>query len=159
MINYNKQYQNKLNLDIEYYKEVSRKYKIIKKSGEGKEYKLYLNKKIFEGEYLNRKRNGRGKEYYENGKLKYEVEYLNGKRWKGKGYNIDNEIILEIENGKGKEYYFDGKLKFEVEFRNERVWIGKRYNYFVREQFEFKDRKGYINEYNDKGLLIYEGNI
>ena len=39
---------------------------------------------IFEGEYLNGKRNGIGKEYYKNGKLKYEGEYLDGER-NGKG--------------------------------------------------------------------------
>jgi len=32
---------------------------------------------IFEGEYLNGKRNGKGKEYYNNGKLQFEGEYLN----------------------------------------------------------------------------------
>ena len=42
--------------------------------------------------------NGKGKEYGENGKLKFEGEYLNGKR-----------------NGKGKEYY-NGKLVFEGEY-------------------------------------------
>ena len=41
----------------------------------------------FEGEYLNGKRNGKGKEYFYNGILEYEGEYLNGQR-----------------NGKGKEY-------------------------------------------------------
>ena len=35
---------------------------------------------LFEGEYLNKKRNGKGKEYYEDGELKFEGEYLNGKR-------------------------------------------------------------------------------
>ena len=73
-----------------------------------------INKLIFEGEYLNRKIwNGKGykngkiefeinegkgyiKEYYYDGELRFEGEYLNGKR-----------------NGKGKEYYYDGKLKFE----------------------------------------------
>ena len=36
-------------------------------------------KKGFEGEYLNGKKNGKGKEYYFNGKLKFQGEYLNGK--------------------------------------------------------------------------------
>ena len=31
----------------------------------------------FEGEYLNGEKNGKGKEYHDNGKLKYEGEYLN----------------------------------------------------------------------------------
>ena len=39
------------------------------------------------------KKNGEGKEYYKDGKLKYEGEYLNGKR-----------------NGKRKKYNVDGKL-------------------------------------------------
>ena len=55
---------------------------------------------IFEGEYLNRKRNGKGKEY-KYGKLEYEGEYLNGER-----------------NGKGKEYYKNGQLEFEGEYLN-----------------------------------------
>ena len=33
---------------------------------------------IFEGEYLNGERNGKGKEYYDNGILKCEGKYLNG---------------------------------------------------------------------------------
>ena len=41
---------------------------------------------IFEGEYLNEKRNGKGKEYNDDGELTFEGEYINGKR-----------------NGKGKE--------------------------------------------------------
>ena len=51
---------------------------------------------IFEGEYLNGKRNGKGKEYYYfDGKLKFEGEYLNGERnGKGKEYNENN--ILNI---------------------------------------------------------------
>jgi len=39
----------------------------------------------FEGNYLNGKRSGKGKEYYDdNNILKFEGEYLNGKR-NGKG--------------------------------------------------------------------------
>ena len=55
----------------------------------------------FEGEYLNGERNGKVKEYYDNGQLKFEVEYLNGER-----------------NGKGKEYDLDGQLEFEGEYLN-----------------------------------------
>ena len=45
----------------------------------GKEFDYY-SKLLFEGEYLNGKRNGKGKEYY-NGNLEYEGEYLNGERY------------------------------------------------------------------------------
>ena len=46
--------------------------------------------------------------------------YLNGKKWNGKGFNKNNEIEYEIidGNGKVKEYYNDGKLKFEGEYLN-----------------------------------------
>ena len=68
---------------------------------------------LFEGEYLSWERNGKGKEYYHNGKLIFEGEYLNGKR-----------------NGKGKEYYHNGKLSFEGEYKNGEKWNGKGYNIF-----------------------------
>jgi len=44
---------------------------------------------------------GKGKEYYSNGKLKFEGKYLDGER-----------------NGKGKEYNYDGELLFEGEYLN-----------------------------------------
>ena len=43
------------------------------------------------------KKKWKGREYYKNGKLLFEGEYLKGKR-----------------NGEGKEYYFIGELLFEV---------------------------------------------
>ena len=42
---------------------------------------------IFEGEYLNDKRNGKGVEYNKKGKIRFKGEYLNGKMWDGKGYD------------------------------------------------------------------------
>ena len=35
---------------------------------------------IYEGDYLNGKRNGKGKQYHWNGELEYEGDYLNGYR-------------------------------------------------------------------------------
>jgi len=157
LIIHNKSFQNKLNIDLEYYKEISGKYKIAEGDKKGKEYKLGTNILIFEGEYKNGKRNGKGKEYYKNGKLKFQGEYLKGKRWSGKGYNIDGEIILELENGKGKEYYKKDKLKFEGEFFGEKMWNGKIYNYQGKEEFVIINGKGYIKEYNNEGKLLYEG--
>ena len=49
-------------------------------SGRIKEYS-YNGDIIFEGEYLNGKRNGKGKEY-DDIKLIFEGEYRNGERWK-----------------------------------------------------------------------------
>ena len=58
-------------------------YELINSDGKVKEY-WNNGKLLFEGEYLNGKRNGKGKEYDWNGKLEFDGEYLNGKR-KGKG--------------------------------------------------------------------------
>ena len=54
---------------------------------------------LFEGEYLNGIRNGKGKEYFwYYGGLKFDGEYLNG-----------------VRSGKGKEYLFDNII-FEGEY-------------------------------------------
>ena len=111
----NKTLQKKLEVNIENYKQISnryKRYKIGERNGKGKEY--YDNGKlIFEGEYINGERNkGIGIEYYDNGKIEYEGEYINGER-----------------NGKGKEYYDNGKLRFEGEYLNgEKNGIGKEYD-------------------------------
>ena len=42
-------------------------------------------------------------------------KYLDGKRWKGKGYDPDGNLEYGMENGFGyvKEYFSDGKVKSE----------------------------------------------
>ena len=62
------------------------------KNGNGTIKEYYFDKLIFEGEYKNGERNGKGKEYYNNKNLLFEGDYLNGKRWKGKGYNKNGYI-------------------------------------------------------------------
>ena len=57
------------------------------------------DKIVFVGEYLNGKRNGKGKEYNSSDKLIFEGEYLNGKR-----------------TGKGIEYDYLGWIMFEGDF-------------------------------------------
>ena len=125
LIIYNKKYQNQFGINIEKYKEISGKY-IIKENGNVKEYELGSNKLLYEGEYKNGRRNGKGKEYYDNGKIKFEGEYLNGKIIYGKGFDLfgNNNLIIN-KNGKGKEYYKDNKIKFEGEYKNGKKWNGK----------------------------------
>ena len=82
----------------------------------GKEYHSYNGKLIFEGEYINGEKNGRGKEYYirspDEEILIFDGEYINGKK-NGKVKEIDdvkNCVIFSSEylngerNGIGKEY-------------------------------------------------------
>ena len=58
-------------------------YELINGNGRVKEYNEYNNILIFEGEYKNGNKNGKGKEYNLGGKLIFDGEYLNGKKWKG----------------------------------------------------------------------------
>ena len=71
LIKYNKSLQKNININIINYKFYSGKY-IIYESNLRKEYDGETDKLLFEGEYLNGKRNGKGKEYYDSGKLIYE---------------------------------------------------------------------------------------
>ena len=103
----NKRLQKNIGISIINYKLFTGKYIIYESNRFGKEY-LPNGELLFEGEYLNGKRNGKGKEYngYDD-KLIFEGKYLNGKR-----------------NGKGKEYDFiNGVLLFEGEYlKNKLDW-------------------------------------
>ena len=61
MIIYNKNFQKKFEIDIEDYKKLKGRYKVGEKNGEAKEYDLYKDILLFEGQYLEGKRNGNGK--------------------------------------------------------------------------------------------------
>ena len=74
---------------------------------------------------MNGLRNGKGTEYFKNGEIKFEGEYLKGRIWNGKEYDyyINGEMQFEVEylNGKilnRKEYARDGELRFEGACRN-----------------------------------------
>ena len=127
-----------------------------KANGEGKEY-VYDTTLIFEGEFLNNQRNGKGKEYYSDGKLLFEGEYLKDKKWNGKGYNKKGYIIYEIKNGKGniKDYKYDGQLLYEGEYLNGKR-NGKGKEYYDKENNLDNLRRRVIIKRNVIKLL-YEG--
>ena len=87
-----------------------------------KEY--YEDELIYEGGFLNGERNGKGKEYHvtdRKEKLVFDVEYLNGKKIKGKVYNPNQHAIYEInqrKNGYVKEYNDNGEVYFEGQYLN-----------------------------------------
>ena len=131
-----------------------------KKNGKGRLYSFNFNKKLlFEGTFLNDKIiigtrynsggnklyeinnfNGKGKEYYNDGKLAFEGEYLNGKK-----------------HGKGKEYFKNGKLIFEGEYLNDKRWNGKVYDNLNNSTYEINDGNGIFILYNEQGNVIFEG--
>ena len=136
-------------------------------NGVGIEYDDNGNFLSFEGKYNNGKRSGRGKEYYKNGKIKFKGEYLNGIRWKGKGYDTRNNVVYDIKNGRGliKEYNKYNSIIFEGEYNNgEKNGKGKEYYYdgklsVLKYEGEYLNGKknGKGKEYNQDGELIFEG--
>ena len=100
----------------------------------------YGTQMFFEGDCLNGEVTGKGKQYYPDGKLNFEGEYVNGYIWNGKSYEKESNKEFEIKDGKGKgkEYFNNGKLFFEGEYLN-------------------GERNGKGKEYNDNGKLAYEG--
>ena len=115
-----------------------------------------FNKLIFEGEYLNGLRNGKGKEYCYVKSIEFEGEYFNDKKWNYKTYDKEKNIIYEIKNGKGyfkENDYYEGLL-YEGEYLyGERNGKGKLIYYdnkttkFVGEFLKGK-KNGYGIEYN-----------
>ena len=158
LLRHNKALQKRVTINIEDYKREKKRYIVGEKNGFGKEFSLDTNILLFEGEYINRIRNGKGKEYHENGVIKFEGEYLKGKKIEGKGYDEENNIILILErNGKRKEYYKDNIIKFEGEYLNEKRWNGKGYNPSGILEYELTNGKGYVKEFNYKGEYEFEG--
>ena len=136
---------------------------------------------MFEGEYLKGKRNGEGKQYFDSKDLKFKGEYLNGKKWNGKGYDRKGNEVYELKNGNGfvREYddynhylVFEGEYKngekngkgritggngieFDGEYLNGKMWNGKKYdngNLIC----ELKEGKGLMKVYNKYNNLICE---
>ena len=196
----NKKLQTQLEINIIYYKLFSGKYityetkeKIIiyravndQKlfageyfKGKGIEYNDFIK---YEGEYLNGKRNGQGKEKDIMGQILFEGEYKNGKRWnvieydekgnkigeliKGKGFikeydetrNLiyDGEYLNGERNGKGKEYNINGKVIFEGEYLNNKRWNGKGIDQNNIIIYDLKDGKGFFKECDSLGYLVFE---
>ena len=85
------------------------------------------------GKYINGKKEGVHKEWYDNGQISSELEYENGKRtfknymklWFDNGqlmydgkYNVDKEYE--------REYFYDGQLKWEIIMDSEDEILSKR---------------------------------
>ena len=131
-----------------------------KRNGKGKEY--YDNGHLkFEGEYLNGEKHGIVKEYYNYGHLKFEGEYLNGKRnGKGKNYDYNYDLEFEGEYLKGQKLkviaYINKAKEYEGENLNGRIWNGKGYD-DGNIIYILNNGNGKVLEYSDKCVLEFEG--
>ena len=132
-----------------------------RKHGKGKEYNDD-GELIFDGEFTNNQRK-RGKEFV-NGSLEYEGNYLFNKKWNGRGYDKNGNVVYVLHNGNGicREYNENGELAFEGEYINgkrKRNGTGKEYlngKLIYEGKYLNKKRHGRGKEYSN-GKLIYEG--
>ena len=67
ILKHNKSLQNAINISIRHYQLFSGRYITYETKTKGKEYLALYDRLIYEGEFLNGERNGKGKEYDYNG--------------------------------------------------------------------------------------------
>ena len=83
-----------------------------------------------------------------------EGEYIDNKKWNGKGYDTNNNIIYELQKGKGyvfDDYYDNGELEFEGEYLNgQKNGKGKEYDWNGNLMFEGE----FLNGWKRKSILL-----
>ena len=127
------------------------------------------NGDIYIGEVLNGLKHGKGKIYNINGSIKYEGDFVNGKRegygkfiWEDGEYYI-GQWMNNLKYGKGIIYYKNGGIKLDCNWVNDMpegngkcIW--KDGNYYIG-QFKngLRNNKGKI--YYKNGNIKYEGDF
>ena len=133
------------------------KHSILKNNSNNK-YIEYSNTELitYHGEVIEgtQIKNGNGKEFYLNGELRFEGEYLNDKRdGKGKEYSEEGELIFKGIYKEGEQWNGIKKIYEEYEDENE-----QRLKYI---KYIGQIKKGKMNgkckEYDKEGHMIYEG--
>ena len=83
----------------------------------------------FQGEYLNGKRNGRGKEYDNSDNLSFEGKYLNGNKYIGTQNEIHRSHKVDNSKEVGEDYDIEGNLIFKGDYLNgEKNGKGREYD-------------------------------
>ena len=117
------------------------------RNGFGKEY--YINNKIkFEGEYQDGKINGKGKEYDYFGRLIFEGEYVNNKRING--------LVYKYKNNDFSKYIYLIPQKFISKYEN-KVPINIRNKYYFiyhNKSSSFKHKKNNLNNFRNNRIII-----
>ena len=138
------------------------------KNGIGHVKEYYYYNVIFEGEYINGEKNGKGIQFIFNNNSafpdeKFEGNYSNGKKHSiGKEYDEENNLIFQgyyLYNykSKGTEYYNDGKVKYVGEYLFNQKWNGKIYDKNGTVIYEIINGTGSIKDYYSDGELKYQG--
>ena len=114
-----------------------------------------------EGIIINGEPNGLFKLYDSEGNLEDECEFLNGKyngkkkEYKNSKLIFDGEYLYDHKI-RGKDY-INGILEFEGEYLYDKKWNGKGYDENGNIIYELINGNGKVKEYNDDGVLIFDG--
>ena len=116
---------------------------------------------------LNVTRNDKRKDFYSDGRLKYEGDIVNGK-YEGFGKQIfedgtyyEGQWENNKKNGKGILYYKDGTIKYDGDFINDKKegngkFVFENGEYYIGQWFNNK-RSGKGKEFCKDGTLKYDG--
>ena len=116
------------------------------------------------------KKNGKRREFYDNGKIKYEGNFKDDEyEDENAKYYYENEDYYigpfknSKKNGKGKEYYKNNKLKYDGNFKEDKYDDEKAIYYYENGEYyigSFKEgkRNGKGIEYYEKDKIKYDGN-
>ena len=130
---------------------------------------IYDNGDYYIGECLNGLAHGKGKKYYKNDTIKYEGDFVNGKKEGNGKYIYESgsyyigQFLNDLKHGKGKEYYKNGTIRYEGDFVNDKAEGNGKYIYDDGEYYigqwlnGLKHGKG--KKYYKNGNIKYEGNF
>ena len=129
--------------------------------------KIYDNGNYYIGEMLNDNRHGKGILYYKNGNIKYEGEFVNGKK-EGEGTYTDKNgnyysghWSKNKKNGKGKLCFKNNNILYEGDFVNDKFqgigkYIDEDGDYYIGQWLNDK-KHGKGKEYYKNGDIKYDG--
>ena len=121
---------------------------------------------IFEFPYKNGKKEGRGKEYYLNGKFKSDAFFIDGLlQGKSIGYYENGNLEYEENykdgklDGLVKNYYENGQLKAELNYKNGQLdGLARAYHengqLHIEENYKDGKLEGESTNYDEKGNII-----
>ena len=141
----------------------------IKNQEQEKNQIVYENGNYYIGETKNGIRHGKGIQYYENGDIMYEGNFVNDEpEGEGKSHNENGSYYIGhfkngMKNGKGIYYYPNGDIMYEGDYIDDEPegngkLVMENGNYYIG-QFKKGKRHGKGKSYDKDGNLFYEGDF
>ena len=129
----------------------------------------YEDGNYYIGEVVRGMRQGKGTQYYENGDILYEGDFVNdepeghGKMYYESGQYYIGQFKKGLRHGKGTHYYSNGEIMYEGDYVDDLPegngkLVMNNGNYYIG-QFKKGKRHGRGKSYNKNGTIAYEGEL